>query len=86
MPSVATKVNAIQQQQKINHDTSCKLREFDIGDNVDKWHGPVSYLVKLNDRTIVKQHMDHVNQVMTLLKLKMTSILLVTILSLLINC
>ena len=34
MPSVATRVNVKQQQQKAYHDTSCKLREFDKGDAV----------------------------------------------------
>ena len=33
MPSVTTRVNA-RQQQKINHDSNCKLREFNIGENV----------------------------------------------------
>ena len=70
MPSVATRVNAKQQQQKVNHDGNCKLREFDVGDTVyirnfrgtplwipgivNQCHGPVSYSVKLNDGTIVK--------------------------------
>ena len=31
MPSVATRVNAKQQQQKVNHDGNCK---FDVGDSV----------------------------------------------------
>lgn len=76
MPSVATRVNAKQQQQKVNHDSSCKLREFDIGDNVyirnfrgtplwipgvvDRCRGPVSYSVKLADGTVVKRNVDHV--------------------------
>ena len=34
MPSIATRVNAKQQQQKVNHDGNCKLREFDVGDTV----------------------------------------------------
>ena len=34
MPIVATRVNAKQQQQKVNHDGNCKLREFDVGDSV----------------------------------------------------
>ena len=57
--SLATWVNVKQQQQKANHDTNCKLREFDIGDavhicnfkgtllwlpgSVDKCWCPVSY-------------------------------------------
>ena len=35
MSSVATRVIVKQQQQqKVNHDGSCKLREFDVGDTV----------------------------------------------------
>ena len=76
MPSVAARVNARQQQQKINHDSNCKLREFNIGENVyirnfrgtplwipgvvDRYRGPVSYSVKLTDGTIVRRHVDHV--------------------------
>ena len=77
MPSIATRVNAKQQQQqKVNHDGNCKLREFDVGDTVyirnfrgtplwipgivNQCRGPVSYSVKLNDGTIVKRHVDHV--------------------------
>ena len=64
MPSVATRVNAKQQQQqKVNHDGNCKLREFDVGDTVyihnfrgtplwipgivNQCCGPVFYSVKL---------------------------------------
>ena len=76
MPSIVTRVNAKQQQQKVNHDGNCKLREFDVGDTVyirnfrgtplwipgivNQCRGPVSYSVKLNDGTIVKRHVDHV--------------------------
>ena len=75
MPSVATRVND-KQQQKVNHDGNCKLREFDVGDIiyirnfrgtplwipgiVNQCCGPVSNSVKLNDGKIVKQHVDHV--------------------------
>ena len=68
-------MNVKQQQQKANHDTNCKLREFDIGDtvhicnfqgtllwlpgSVDKCRCPVSYSVKLQNGTTVKYHVDH---------------------------
>ena len=70
MPRVAARVTVKQQQQKVNHDANCKLREFDVDDTVyirnfrgtplwipgiiDKCCGPVSYLVKLTNGTIVK--------------------------------
>jgi len=34
MPTVASRIQAIQQQQKANHDGKCKLRELDIADTV----------------------------------------------------
>ena len=34
IPSVAARVKVKQQQQKLNHDVICKLREFDVGDPV----------------------------------------------------
>ena len=76
MPSVATRVNVRQQQQKVHHDTNCKLREFDVGDEVyirnfkgtplwlpgtiDKCRGPVCYSVKLQNGTVLKLHVDHI--------------------------
>ena len=76
MPSVATRVNVRQQQQKVHHDTNCKLREFDVGDavyirnfkgtplwlpgTIDKCQGPVSYSVKLQNGTVLKCHVDHI--------------------------
>ena len=76
MPSVATRVNVRQQQQKVHHDTNCKLREFDVGDEVyirnfkgtplwlpgtiHKCRGPVSYSVKLQNGTVLKCHVDHI--------------------------
>ena len=75
MPSIATRVNAKQHQQKVNHDGNCKLRGFDVGDTVyiynfrgtplwipgivNQCH-VVQYLAKLDDGTIVKRHVDHV--------------------------
>ena len=34
MPTVATRVSAKQQQQKVNHDSCSKLRKFKVGDDV----------------------------------------------------
>ena len=77
-PSVVATVTVKQQQQKVNHDANCKLREFDVDDTVyiqnfrgtplwipgiiDKSRGPVSYSVKLTNGTIVKQHVDYVRR------------------------
>ena len=63
MPTVASSVQANQQQQKAYHNSKQKLLEFDIGDTVyvkaftgtpawipgvvDKCRGPLSYLVRL---------------------------------------
>ena len=76
MPSVAARVKVKQQQQKLNHDVICKLREFDVGDPVyirnfkgtplwlpavvDQCRGPVSYSVTLQNGTVVKRHVDHI--------------------------
>ena len=76
MPTVATRVSTKQQQQKVNHDSCSKLREFQVGDDVHiqnfrgtplwilgvivKCQGPVSYCVKLNNGTVVRRHVDHV--------------------------
>ncbi|XP_065902358.1 uncharacterized protein [Dysidea avara] len=76
MPSVATRIQANQQQQKANHDSKRKLCEFDIDDAVyvknfigipawlpgviEKCRGPLSYLVKLQSNKMVCRHVDHV--------------------------
>ena len=76
MPSVAARAKVKQQQQKLNHDVICKLREFDFGDPVyirnfketplwlpavvDQCRVPVSYSVTLQNGTVVKRHVDHI--------------------------
>jgi len=76
MPTVARRVCANQQQQKVNHDGKRKLREFVVGNAVyvknfsgtpawvpgviEKSRGPLSYLVKLLNGKLVRRHVDHV--------------------------
>ena len=69
-------VCAAQAKQKQHHDEQSKSRDFLPGGNVwirdfrNKWisgvvlqsQGPLSYMIQLDDGTLVRRHVDHIRQ------------------------